>query len=97
MTAVNNTVDRTGILFYLVEGSEFEKMSFIVRHDEDDEEDGEIKTFSTKKSPLHSNYYSGEGKNTWHDSAGFKHDFDIWNKMECALSYYTAKFLASNF
>ena len=55
MTAVNNTVDRTGLLFYLIEGNEFDKMSFLMRHDEDDEEDDEIKTFSPKKRPVHSN------------------------------------------
>ena len=95
MTAVNNTVDRTGLLFYLIEGNEFDKMSYLMRHDEDDEEDESIKVFVPLKRPVFAKYYHGEGEDSWHDSAAYKHDFDIWNKMENALSSYTAKFLAS--
>ena len=89
MTAHNNTIDRTGILFYLVEGKEFENMSFMMHRDEEEE----IKTFKPPKNPNYLDYWNKKGD--WHDSEMYKHDYDLWNKCEVALCSFTAKFLGS--
>jgi len=91
-TAFNNTIDRTGLIYYLVEYEVFHDISFQMCH-----LDGidEWKAFEPFKKPDYEAFYNGHNGSRRHDEGGYRHAFDLWNKCEAALISFTSKFLSS--